>query len=70
MLGAIGAHREAEAALEQRLQVGEVGIAAGGRDEFDRTVRGREQLLHGVEAAADDRLVDRLAGNASLNSGV
>ena len=55
------AHGAAEAAPEERLQVGEVGVFAGLRYHLDRAVGGREELLNGVELVACDRLVDSLA---------
>ncbi len=61
VLAAPVAHGAAEAALEERLQVGEVGVAAGFGYHLDRTVRGSEELLHGVELVASDGLVYRLS---------
>ena len=61
VLAAPVAHGAAEAALEKRLQVGEIGVSTGLRYHLDRTVRCRKELLHGVELLARNRLVDRLA---------
>ena len=61
VLAAPVAHGAAEAALEERLQVGEVGVAAGLGYHLDRAVSGREELLHGVEPVASDGLVYRLS---------
>lgn len=61
VLAAPVAHRAAEAALEKSLQVGEIGVSAGLRYHLDRAIRCREELFHGVELLARDRLVDRLA---------